>query len=192
MPLKKEDEELRMLREWVRRLAEATGGKRRTSGLIVQSLVREHLLENNFNVSRNNVRINSFDGKHQVPVHLLVLNNGVPRNEKQYSPDEIRFVIEIRSNAVKIAEKIRKKFDEIETKSRLDRFVVVVLSETKEHMHEITREKIGDKNRDVFTLFGRKNYPRSEFSEEIIDEMLASGEMWKTGQWEGFLDHLKK
>ena len=206
--LRKEDEEFQMLLEVAKNVTEQftydvkKGEKtkpHKTSGEITEAVIREHLIQHGVNVSENRRYVNGSDRE----IDLLVLNNRVDPNKEHYSPSEVHTVLEIRNNAVGSEDRnpnkvIRKRFDNIESDAKVNRFAVVVLSEKllsgKLYKWRIGEEEIGKPNCRVFTLIARKQYPQGKlrlYFVDVIMEMLHREEMRRTGDWNRLLDYLK-
>jgi hypothetical protein len=199
--LKREDEEFQMIREVARnvtdRLAHAKerGEKlttRQISGEETEKVVRDHLVRKGFRISRNRVFINAST----VEIDLLLLRSGIEPNSKYYSPNQVSTVLEVKNNAVGSEQKnpnvkIRNDFNELEDMTKMNRFVVVVLSENPNYKWRITEKEIEKKNCRVFTCVLRRT-PRKLYDVDTINEMLENRKMWKTGEWEKLLAYLKE
>jgi hypothetical protein len=154
-------------------------------------VIREHLLRKGFNVTSNaNVRVLGSNIKND----LLLLKPTINPNQKEYSPNEVDMVIEIKNNAVANQSRIiGENFDELKELSPNLRFGVIVLSERKGYTHEITDEKLGGKRYLSFALVSRRVYPEvgGLHSKKAIVDLLKNNEMKRTGDWERLIAYLK-
>lgn len=191
--LTEQDEEYQMLIEVAEEYLEQKKEKtpQNKSGKATEIVIREHLLRRHFNVTLNpNVKILGSNIKND----LLLLKPTISQNQKEYSPNEVDMVIEIKNNAVGNQSRIiKEKFDELKALSPSLRFGVVILSERKGYTHEITDAKLGDKKYLSFTLVSRRVYPEfgGLYSKKAVVDMLEKKEMKKTGEWEKFISYLK-
>jgi hypothetical protein len=125
---------------------------------------------------------------------LFLLESMVNPDLKEYSPDEVNMVVEIKNNADANQSKvIIENFDELKKLSPNLRFGVVILSEKTGYTHAITDEKLGDEKYLSFTLVARRIYPKSGglYCGKAIMNLLKDKEMKKTGDWERFIAYLK-
>ena len=200
--LTKQDEEYNMLidvaEEISRQKAEKTSEKK--SGDATEIVVRKYLHNHGFNVSPSCVYVNPCDRE----IDLLILKEGVLSNQKCYSPKQVHVVLEIKNNAVGGTEKngvvitpsmdIRQRFNDVEKATKLNRFGVVVLSERllsrTPYKYAITEEEIGIKNCRVFTCVLRRVWARLR-EKAVIVEMQESGQLWKSSEWQDFINYLK-
>jgi hypothetical protein len=129
---------------------------------------------------------------------LLLLKSGVGPNQKTFSSDNVRMVMEIKNNAVggKILENgkredpnkmLRAKFNELEGTTNVRNFAVIVLSETllppRTPCKWRFKEVIGKENCKVFTLVARQLYPPGGlYIKSNIVEMLQNEQLKKTGE----------
>lgn len=191
--LAEQDEEYQMLIEVAEEYLEQKEEKtpQNKSGKATEIVIRNHLLEKEFNVTLNpNVKVLGSNIKND----LLLLKPKINPNQSEYSPNEIDMVIEIKNNAVANQSRvIKENFDKLKAVSQNLRFGVVILSERKGYTHEITDEKLGDKKYLSFTLVSRRQYPEigGLYSKKAIIDMLKKNEMKKTGEWEKFIAYLK-
>jgi len=191
--LTEQDEEYQMLIEVAEEYLEQNKEKtpQNKSGKATEIVIREHLLRRHFNITLNpNVKILGSDIKND----LLLLRPTINPNQKEYSPNEVDMVIEIKNNAVANQSRIIKEnFDELKELSPNLRFGVIVLSERKGYTHEITDKKLGDEKYRSFTLVSRRVYPEvgGLYSKKAIADMLEKKEMKKTGEWEKFISYLR-
>jgi hypothetical protein len=175
------------------------------SGNATEIVIRNHLIRRNLNLSMNpNVTIQGSKIKND----LLLLKNGVDPNEKTYSANNVKMVIEIKNNAVggKHLENgkredpnkvLRAKFNELEAITNVKNFAVIVLSETllpprTPYKWRFKEEAIGKENCKVFTLVARQLYPPGGlYIKSNITEMLQKGQMKKTGELQQLINYLK-
>ena len=142
------------------------------SGNATEIVIRNHLMKRNLNLSMiPNVTIQGSKIKND----LLLLKSGVDPNQKTYTFDNVKMVIEIKNNAVggKTLENgkredptkvLRAKFNELEATTHVRNFAVIVLSETllpprTPYKWRFKEEVIGKENCKVFTLVARQLYP---------------------------------
>jgi hypothetical protein len=168
-------------------------------------VLRNHLLKRDINPSMiPNVIIQGSNIKND----LLILKFGVDPNQKTYSSDQVKMVIEVKNNAVsgKILEDgtredqnkvLRFKFNELEATTNVRNFAVVVLSETLlppqgPYKWRFKEEVIRKENCKVFTLVARQLYPLGGlFIKSSIVELLQKGYMKKTGEFQQLVNYLK-
>lgn len=178
---------------------------REKSGNATEIVIRNHLLRRNLNLSMNpNVTIQGSKIKND----LLLLKNGVNPNQKIFTSDNVKMVIEIKNNAVsgKTMENgkredpnkvLRVKFNELEGTTNVRNFAVIVLSETllpprTPYKWRFKQEAIRKENCKVFTLVARQLYPAGGlYIKSSIAEMLQKEQMKKTGEFEQMLNYLK-
>ena len=129
--LTEKDEEYQMLIEVAEEYLDQQKEKtpQNKCGKATEIVIREHLLRKWFNVTSNaNVRVLGSNIKND----LLLLKPTINPNQKEYSPNEVDMVIEIKNNAVANQSRIiRENFDELKELSPNLRFGVIVLSERK-------------------------------------------------------------
>ncbi|MEM4704268.1 MAG: hypothetical protein QXJ02_04295 [Candidatus Bathyarchaeia archaeon] len=205
VPLREDDEELKMLLEVAKRFEDARKQKGREltrsektelSGKATEDIIQKHLLEKNLNVSDTRVHI-AHDKIKDMEIDLLLLKPKVDRRKIIYLPDEVDTVFEIKNNAVTDqATKTKANFDRLKENLRTARFVFVCLSERTTYKHRVTEEKL---RYPVFELISRirSRGPWMESQDEIIAEShrtTRTGEpaMWKTGSWNNLIDYLRK
>jgi hypothetical protein len=121
--LTKKDEEYQMLlevaEEFIHQEREKTAQKK--SGAPTEVVIREHLLRRGFNVTFNpNIKLVGSNKKNK----LFLLKSTINPDQKEYSPNEVNLVIEIKNDAVaNQSEILRKKFDELRKLSSELRFL---------------------------------------------------------------------
>jgi hypothetical protein len=168
-------------------------------------ILRNHLMKKDLNPSMiPNVTIQGSNLKND----LLLLKIGVDPNQKSYPPDQIKMVIEVKSNSVggktledgkreDLNKVLRFKFNELEATTNVRNFAVIVLSETLlppggPYKWRFKEEVIGKKNCKVFTLVARQLYPPGGlYIKSSIVEMLKKGQMKKTGEFQQLINYLK-
>ncbi len=190
--LSKKDEEYQMLmevaEEYLHQEREKTAQKK--SGTATEVVIREHLLRRGFNVTFNpNITILGSNIKND----LLLLKPTINPDQKEYSPNEISLVIEVKNNAIANQSRvIKENFDELKKLSPDLGFGVVILSEKTGYTHEITDEKLGDEKYLSFTLVSRRIYPKiGLYCQKAIMDLLKNKEMKKTGDWERLISYLR-
>ena len=178
---------------------------REKSGNATEIVIRNHLLRRNLNLSMNpNVTIQGSKIKND----LLLLKNGVNPNQKIFTSDNVKMVIEIKNNGVggKTMENgkredpnkvLRVKFNELEGTTNVRNFAVIVLSETllpprTPYKWRFKEEVIRKENCKVFTLVARQLYPPGGlYIKSSIVEMLQNEQMKKTGEFQQLINYLK-
>ena len=178
---------------------------REKSGNATEIVIRNHLLRRNLNLSMNpNVTIQGSKIKND----LLLLKNGVNPNQKIFTSDNVKMVIEIKNNGVggKTMENgkredpnkvLRVKFNELEGTTNVRNFAVIVLSETllpprTPYKWRFKEEVIGKENCKVFTLVARQLYPPGGlYVKSSIIEMLQNEQMKKTGEFQQLINYLQ-
>ena len=191
--LTKKDEEYQMLmevaEEYLHQEREKTAQKK--SGAPAEVVIREHLLRRGFNLTFNpNVKIAGSDIKND----LFLLKSTINPDQKEYPPNEVKLVIEIKNNAnANQSEIIKGNFDALKKLSKDLRLAVVILSEKKGYTHEVTDEKLGNEGYLSFTLVSRRIYPKvgGLYSPGAIMDLLKNKEMKKTGDWEKLIAYLR-
>jgi hypothetical protein len=145
---------------------------REKSGNATEIVIRNHLLRRNLNLSMNpNVTIQGSKIKNG----LLLLKGGVDSNQKTFTSNNVKMVIEIKNNAVggKTMENgkredpnkvLRAKFNALEATTNVKNFAIIVLSETllpprTPYKWRFKEKVIGKENCKVFTLVARQLYP---------------------------------
>ena len=175
------------------------------SGNTTEIIIRNHLLRRNLNLAMNpNVTIQGSKIKND----LLLLKNGVNPNQKIFTSDNVKMVIEIKNNGVggKTMENgkredpnkvLRVKFNELEGNTNVRNFAVIVLSETllpptTPYKWRFKEEVIGKENCKVFTLVARQLYPPGGlYIKSSIVEMLQNEQMKKTGEFQKLINYLQ-
>jgi len=178
---------------------------REKSGNPTEIVIRNHLLRRNLNLSMNpNVTIQGSKIKND----LLLLKNGVNPNQKIFTSDNVKMVIEIKNNAVggktmKNGKRedpnkvLRVKFNELEATTNVRNFAVIVLSETllpptTPYKWRFKEKAIGKENCKVFTLVARQLYPPGGlYIKSSIVEMLQNEQMKKTGEFQQLINYLQ-
>jgi hypothetical protein len=178
---------------------------REKSGNATEIVIRNHLLRRNLNLSMNpNVTIQGSKIKND----LLLLKNGVNPNQKIFTSDNVKMVIEIKNNGVggKTLENgkredpnkvLRVKFNELEGTTNVRNFAIIVLSETllpprTPYKWRFKEEVIGKENCKVFTLVARQLYPPGGlYIKSSIVEMLQNEQMKKTGEFQQLINYLQ-
>jgi hypothetical protein len=206
-PLTANDEEYSMLLEVCEEFEKQKISKsaRETFGTAPEIVVRNHLLRRNINCSMNpNVTIQGS----KIPIDLLLLKRGVEPNQKTFTSDSVKMVLEIKNSGIgsKTLENgkrqdpnklLRFRFNELEAITNVRNFAVVVISETllppRGPFKWRFREKvIGKENLKVFTLVARGVYPNGGlYVKSNIVEMLESGQMRKTGEFDKLIKYLE-
>ena len=191
--LTKKDEEYQMLmevaEEYLHQEREKTAQKK--SGVPTEVVIREHLLRRGFNLTFT-PKI-KFEGS-TIKNDLFLLKSTTNPDQKEYSPNDVNLVIEIKNNAVaNQSEIIKEKFNELKKLSPDLRFAVVILSEKKGYAHEVTDEKLGNEGYLSFTLVSRRIYPKDGglYSPGAIMDLLKNKELKKTGDWEKLISYLR-
>jgi len=205
--LKASDEEYTMLievsEEFEKQKIDKTA--REKSGKATEIVIRNHLIRRNLNLSMiPNVTIQGSKIKND----MLLLKSGVDSNQKNYPPDQVKMVIEVKNNAVggktlKNGKRedpnkvLRLKFNELEATTKVRNFAVIVLSETLlpprgPYKWRFKEEVIGKENCKVFTLVARQLYPPGGlYIKSSIVEMLQKEQMKKTGEFQKLINYLK-
>ena len=178
---------------------------REKSGNATEIVIRNHLLRRNLNLSMNpNVTIQGSKIKND----LLLLKNGVNPNQKIFTSDNVKMVIEIKNNGVggktmKNGKRedpnkvLRAKFNELEATTNVRNFAVIVLSETllpptTPYKWRFKEEVIGKENCKVFTLVARQLYPPGGlYIKSSIVTMLQNEQMKKTGEFQKLINYLQ-
>jgi hypothetical protein len=177
---------------------------REKSGNPTEIIMRNHLIRRNLNLSIPNVTIQGSKIKND----LLLLKNGVDPNQKTFTSNNVKMVIEIKNNAVagKTLENgkredpnkaLRIKFNEIEATANVRNFAVIVLSETllpprTPFKWRFKEEVIGKENCKVFTLVARQLYPSGGlYIKSNIVGMLQNEQMKKTGELQLLINYLQ-
>ena len=178
---------------------------REKSGCATEIVLRNHLMKRNLNLSMlPDVTIQGSKMKND----LLLLKNGVDPNQRTFSLDNVKMVIEIKNNAVggKTLENgkredpnkvLRAKFNELEATTNVKNFAVIVLSETllpprPPYKWRFKEEVINKKNCKIFTLVARQLYPPGGlYIKSNIEEMLKKNQMKKTEEFQKLINYLK-
>ena len=201
------DEEYSMLievsEEFERQKIDKTA--REKFGNPAEIILRNHLMRRNLNLSTiPDVTIQGSKIKND----LLLLKSGVDPNQKNYPPNQVKMVIEVKNNAVggKILKNgkkedpnkmLRVKFSELEATTNVRNFAVVVLSEMllppkSPFKWRFKEDVIGKENCRVFTLVARQLYPSGGlYIKSNIDGMLQKGQMKKTEEFQALINYLK-
>jgi len=191
--LTKKDEEYQMLlevaEESIHQEREKTSQKK--SGLPTEVVIREHLLRRGFNLTFNpNIKVVGSDIKND----LFLLKPTINPDQKEYLPNEVNLVIEVKNSAAANQSRITKEnFDALKQLSPDLRFAVIILSEKTVCTNEVTDEKLGDGKFLSFTLVSRRIHPKNGglYSPKAIMDLLKDKEMKKTGDWERLISYLR-
>jgi hypothetical protein len=195
--LTKQDEEYKMLIEVTEERERQKGTKtaEKKSGDATEIVIRNHLLEKDFNVTlKPEVKIRG-SSRTIGRIDSLLLKNGVDSDKSEYEPNDVRMVIEIKNTGVACQSiRMNKKFNEL--REILDfRFAVVVLSERllspKPYCYAINKEDIGIKKCEVFTCVLRRKETKL-YEKAVVIEMLENGELWKSSEWQDFINYLRR
>ena len=177
---------------------------RENFGSPTQIVVRNHLFRRNLNIST--IPEVTIEGS-KIKCDLLLLKSGIDPNQKNFVPDHVKMVIEVKNSGIsgKILDNkkledpnkvLRSKFNELESMTNVRNFAVIVLSETllskTPYKWRFEEDKIGKENCKVFTLVARQLYPPGGlYSKSNIIEMLQNGQMKKTGEFQKLTNYLK-
>jgi len=185
--LTKRDEEYQMLLEVAEEYINLKTEKSK-NGTATETVIREHLLRRGFNLSFNpNVKLEGSEIKND----LFLLKSTVNPSQKEYAPNDLCMIIEIKNNSSpNQSEAIKANFDELKTLAPYMCFAAVILSDKKGYSHEITKEKLGY---PTFTLVSRKVDPKvgGLYSVQAVTELLKAKAMKKTGDWDKFIAYIK-
>ena len=191
--LTKKDEEYQMLMEVAEEYLHQEREKiaQKKSGVPTEVVIREHLLRRGFNLTFHpKIKLEGSNLKND----LFLLKSTTNPDQKEYSPIDVKVVIAIKNNAAaNQSEIIKENFDELIKLSPDLRFVVIVLSEKKGSLHEVTNEKLGNNGYLSFTLVSRRIYPKvgGLYSPGAIMDLLKNKELKKTGYWEKLITYLR-
>jgi hypothetical protein len=164
-------------------------------GSATENVIRNHLLSKGLNISRPRVYVTPS----WMEIDMLSLKPDVDSSKTEYSPAEVKTVIEIKNNAVADQTTvIRKNFDRLRKISNTLKFAAIVLSERDGYKYAIKEEALGY---PVFTLILRKvSAGRWMWSEaetiEVYNKIMLRGEwagknaMRETGQWNKLVNYL--
>lgn len=177
---------------------------RENFGSPTQIVVRNHLIGRKLNIST--IPEVTIEGS-KIKCDLLLLKSGIDPNQKNFVPDHVKMVIEVKNSGIsgKILDNkkledpnkvLRSKFNELESMTNVRNFAVIVLSETllskTPYKWRFEEDKIGKENCKVFTLVARQLYPPGGlYSKSNIIEMLQNGQMKKTGEFQKLTNYLK-
>ena len=174
-------------------------------GSATEMVLRNHLLRRNLNLSMvSGVTIQGSEIKSD----LLLLKSGVDPNQKTFTPENVKMVIEVKNSGVsaktlengKIEDPnkvLRGKFNELEAITNVRNFAVVVFSETllrpgTPFKWRFKEEVIRKENCKVFVLVARQLYPSGGlYVKSRIIEMLQNGQMKKTGEFQQLINYLR-
>jgi hypothetical protein len=204
IPLKKTDEELQMLLEVAEKFENAKRlkgrelnktEKRELSGKETENIIRAHLLQRGFNLSKTREFIVD-DSIGSMEIDMMLLAKGVDPEDSPYKPEDVRVIFEIKNNAVTDqTTKTKANFDRAKKRVKTD-FAFVCLSERTSYKHRVYPEVLGY---PVFELISRKRSRDKwiESREEIIVESRKIARdggpaMWKTGSWAALISYLEK
>ena len=174
-------------------------------GSPAEIVIRNHLLRRTLNLSMNPEVV--LQGS-KIKNALLLLKNGVDPNQEIFTSDNVRMILEIKNNSVggKTIENgkredpnrvLRFRFNELEAKTKVRNFGVIVLSETllppkTPYKYRFKENAIGKENCKVFTLVARELYPRGGlYIKSNLTEMLQKGQMKKTEEFQKLISYLK-
>lgn len=128
----------------------ATQKTRDVSGAATENVIRSHLISKGLNISRSRVYV----APSWIEIDMLSLKEGVDPIKSEFSPSEVKTIIEIKNNAVADQTTIiRKNFGKLQQIAKDAQFAVIVLSERDGYKHVIKEETLGY---PVFTLISRK------------------------------------
>ena len=178
---------------------------REKTGNPAEIIIRSHLLRRNLNLST--IPEVTIQGS-KIKNDLLLLKSGVDPNQKTFSSDKVKMVLEIKNNAVggktlkngKREDKnktLRLKFNELEAITNVKNFAVIVISETlipprTPNKWRFKEEVIGKENCKVFTFVARQLYPSGGlYIKSNIVKMLQNEQMKKTGEFQQAINYLK-
>jgi hypothetical protein len=173
-----------------------TALKRRISGKVTESVIRNHLHQHGVRVSRTQVHVIGVAGK---PIDLICAKSNVDASKNYFKPEEVDTVVEITNTGVSDKSgTIREKFNKISNVTEKVRFCVIVLSEKDSYSNTVEEQKLRtDFGCRVFTLLGREQYMNPfDWSEKmIIDEhnrrmINGASAIRETGDWTKALDFL--
>jgi hypothetical protein len=178
---------------------------REKTGNPTEIVIRDHLIKRKLNLSM--LPEVSIQGS-KIKNDILLLKNGVDSNQKTFSSDNVKMVIEVKNNAVvgKALENgkredpnkaLRFKFNELEATTNVRNFAVIVLSETllpprTPYKWRFKEDAIGKQNCKVFTIVARQLYPPGGlYIKSNIEDMLQNERMKKTGEFQQLINYLK-
>jgi len=190
--LTKKDEEYEILIEVAEDyIKQKTDKALEKSGTAVEVVIRERLICRGFNVTLNpNQKLEGSD----IKCSMFMLEPIVNPSQKEYSPSEVKMVIQILNNAdTDSLNKIKTQFDELKKIGKYLQFAVVILSEKIGYTHEITTETLGDPAYRAFTIVSRKAHPKTGglYNINAVNDMLKKKELKKTGDWDAFITAIK-
>jgi len=205
--LTESDEEYAMLIEVTEEFEKQKSSKtlREESGTPAETVIRNHLTKRNLNLSMSpDVTIQGSKIKN----NLLLLKNGVDPNQKTFPPENVKMIIEVKTNGVSGKsldngkredpnKVLRTKFNELEAMTNVRNFAVIVLSESlllprTPSKWRFKEEKIGKENCKVFTLIARQIYPPGGlYIKSNITSMLQNRQMKNTGEFQQLINYLK-
>lgn len=166
-------------------------------GLATENVIRDHLSSRGLNISRPRVYVTPS----WIEIDMLSLKAGIEPTKSEYSPSEVKTVIEIKNNAVADQTTvIRNNFDRLRKISNSFKFAVIVLSERDGYKYAIKEEALGY---PVFTLISRKvSAGRWMWSEaetlDVYNKIMLRGSwagknaMRETGQWMTLVNYLRQ
>jgi len=190
--LTKKDEEYEILIEVAEDyIKQKTDKAIEKSGTAVEVVIRERLICRGFNVTLNPNQ--KLEGS-EIKCSMFMLEPIVNPSQKEYSPSEVKMIIQILNNAdTDSLNKIKTQFDELKKIGKYLQFAVVILSEKIGYIHEITTEALGDPAYRAFTIVSRKAHPKTGglYNINAVNDMLKKKELKKTGDWDAFITAMK-
>jgi len=192
--LTKEDEECRMLKDFVREYNKQERGSPRTkSGNATLTVIHQHLIDREkegIKLPKNSkVKIEEIPTKMNL---LYLLNKKVVTNQSTYSVHDLDAVLKTSNNAVGSSKEntpskpVRDTFEKFSQKNKELRFGVVVLIENPEYINRFT-------GAFTFTLIYRDPKTPKVLYESVglIDDLLKHDQLKKSGDWERLIEFSK-
>ena len=101
-----------------------TALKRRISGRVTESVIRDHLVRHHLNISERLIYIRGLD----VEIDLASLRTGIDPSKRHFSPEEIDAILEIKNTGVaNQSARIKRNFELIKAVADNARLVTIVL-----------------------------------------------------------------
>jgi hypothetical protein len=176
--------------------------ERKKSGDATEIVVREYLVKHGLNMALDKdltpreLTIKGYKAHNEADrIDALSLKPGVNQHKLVYEPQEVDTVIEIKKTAASdtVSDDIHRKFKALEAISSDLRFAVIVLSERllspTPYKNAICDEKVNIKNCKVFTCVLRRTYLGLHHKATLVNAQ-QEGQLWKSGEWQAFLDYL--